>query len=131
MWSRLKGFSLPQKNTALVFLLFAAQLVSQSWSSIVSNVGKGLGRIVAVVVVNGGNSSVVVGRNWGSVVIGSHNWSSHGNGLLVNVGLSRNLDINIGFSRNLNMHVGFSSRVEVVRGHRGVVSGAINSTINS
>ena len=85
MWSRLKWFSLSRYLSCFPF--FTKQLVSQSGSSVVSKVGivgKGLGRIVAlvVVVVNGWNSSVVVGRNWGSVVIGSHNWSSHGNGLL-------------------------------------------------
>jgi len=183
MWSRLKWFSLSQNSSCLVFLLFTEQLVSQSWSSVVSKVGvvgEGLGRIVAVVVVNGWNSSVVEGGSDGSlnssVVIGSHNWSSdnwgsHSNGLLVNVrlswdlnidvrlgwdlnmdvrlsrdllmdvGLSWNLlvdvrlgwdlDIDVGLGGNLNMDVGLGCGVEVGIGHRGVVSGSINSTVDS
>ena len=136
MWSRLKWFSLSQNSSCLVFLLFTEQLVSQSWSSVVSKVGvvgEGLGRIVAVVVVNGWNSSVVEGGSDGSlnssVVIGSHNWSSdnwgsHSDGLLiceilnikylmlncylVNVRLSWDLNIDVRLGWDLNMDVRLS-----------------------
>merc|ERR1719480_180123 len=77
--------------------------------------------------------------NWGSSIGGHRGGNS--SGLLVDIGLSRDLDINVGLggdllmdvglSRDLDINVGLSSRVGVGVGHRGVIGGSIDSSIDS
>ena len=101
-----------------------------SWdSSIVVGVNSWVSSVV--VGVNSWDSGVVVGVNWSwdSRVTGD-DWSSNGNGLLVDVRLGRDLDINVGLSGDLDMDVGLGSGVEVGIGHRWVIGGTIDSSID-
>jgi len=115
----------------LVFLLFAQHLVSHSRGSVITKVGivgHRAGKAIGLVVVNSWDTSVVDGGDWGSVVVaghlgsvvvgrdwswnssivGSDNWCSYGNGLLVIVGLRGNLDMNIWLAWDLDMNIGFA-----------------------
>merc|ERR1719412_2997066 len=50
--------------------------------------------------------------------------------LFMDVGLGGNLDINVGLSGALDMDVGLGSGVEVGIGHRWVIGGTIDSSID-
>ena len=122
------------------FLLSTQHLVSQSWSSSIVTkvgiVGHSAGSIaIARVVVNSRDSSVVVGGDWSlnsSIVVGRNGGSvvgdeggSDGDGLLVDVGLSWDLDIDVGLCWDLHMHVGLGSYllVDVLLGWDLLVEG--------